>query len=280
MSKSRRLPYFDLLLHYLEKEDALVEQIMGRHVHWGYWPNGAPAKISPEEFACAAEALSQCVYGMANITEGMYVLDAGCGFGGTVESLNQQFTPLHLTGLNIDERQLHRAKKYTQAHYNNTVTWVQSNACTLPFSNSCFDALLAVECIFHFPSRKEFFQEAFRVLKPGGRLALSDFLPTTYLRPFMHLLSCCPGRSGFYGHADFRYDITAYRCLAEETGFQWVVHRDITSQILPTYSFLRSTAKQIPWSLSAVIETLLAEIANRSGILRYAVLAFEKPINK
>src|SRR5438034_5931485 len=45
----------------------------------------------------------------------------------------------------------------------------EADACALPFPDASFDRVLAVECIFHFPSRLRFLKEAARVLKPGGR---------------------------------------------------------------------------------------------------------------
>jgi ubiquinone/menaquinone biosynthesis C-methylase UbiE len=39
----------------------------------------------------------------------------------------------------------------------NAVHFVHGDACRLPFASAVFDRVLAVECIFHFPSRRQFF---------------------------------------------------------------------------------------------------------------------------
>ena len=275
----KQLPYFDYLLSSLKSNNETIEKSFGRHVHWGYWESPQQATLSVDDFAQAAENLSKLLFSAADIKDGHAVLDVGCGFGGTIASLNETHTGMRLVGLNIDERQLERARQQVQAIGNNSIEFHQGDACTLPFSDNSFDVVLAVECIFHFPSRDKFFKEAYRVLKPGGYLALSDFI----LSSFLPIRLRGQVNNGFFGACDVGYTKEKYLVLAKNHNFSVCVDKDITKNTLPTYNYLRSmfikkdkNISRASSPITAVLSTLAIEVVSRLRLLNYYVFSFRK----
>src|SRR6195952_4117602 len=171
------LPYFDLLMD--ERQDGgETGQLWETQVHWGYWANPKTADGTRADYTDAMEQMNGVLLAAGRVADGQRLLDVGCGFGGTIQQINAAHSGMELTGLNIDPRQLAAADAQTDPTHGNEIGWVEGDACQLPFEDDYFDRVLAVECIFHFPSRERFLAEAARVLKPGGYLAVSDFVPT------------------------------------------------------------------------------------------------------
>ena len=275
------LPYFDQVLRRLAAGDAQLERCFGNHVHWGYWQDPHTcARRARQEFPQAAEALTHLLLDQAHLQAGQSVLDVGCGFGGTIASLNQNWDGLALTGLNLDGRQIERARQLVQPRAANTIDWIVADACALPLAPASVDLVLAVECIFHFPSRHAFLQEVQRVLRPGGRLVLSDFVPCRPLAILLRLLQSlrgAPFSNGTYGPIDCRWDQRRYASQARLHGLELRSDADITAHTLPTYAVVRELFDAMG-AASAVRDTARIEQLSRWGWLRYRILSFSKPI--
>jgi ubiquinone/menaquinone biosynthesis C-methylase UbiE len=274
------MPYFDEIFARLEQPGSteLVDAFGARHVHWGYYADPSSTDDSVAGLQVAAEAMTRRLCDAANIRAGQQVLDVGCGFGGTIASLNERFSPLALTGLNIDPRQVERARTLVQAQPGNSVDFAEGDACRMPFAAASFERVLAVECIFHFPSRYRFFREASRVLKPGGRLTLCDFVPHGPTLPLLVPQFVAHGATiaSFYGRSNpVPCTRAAYAALARITGFRLDFDEDVTRHTLPTYPVVRRLTRTLGHQ-PGERATAHTERFARSGLIRYRILSFER----
>ncbi|MDZ7958935.1 MAG: methyltransferase domain-containing protein [Aulosira sp. DedQUE10] len=133
------LPYFDQLFGEIAQGHTEVIKAFGLHIHWGYWQNPALADGSIDDFASAAENLTTRVCDAGGAADGQSILDCDCGFGGTIASLSDRFHHLQLTGVNIDPRQLARAREQVQPRNHNHIEFVEGDACQLNFADNSFN---------------------------------------------------------------------------------------------------------------------------------------------
>ena len=291
-SRPFHLPYFDILLS-LRTEDAKGETDFD-FVHWGYWHD--PKEFVPgiADYKKAQESMNDEVLSAAYLHDGMKVLDVGCGFGGTIKTLNENYSDMELTGVNIDPRQLEVAGELVKPRLENRVNWLEADAVDIPLPDSCFDVVLAVECIFHFPSRQRFLSEAARLLKPGGCLVVSDFCganqvkndmdrvaPKSYVRNSFLRRKVRKWFGEGYGELGAEPGTDPpYRQMARNSGLELTLVRDITTNTLPTYDqilhFIRKVKKKTDIDTGSFIKsTYFLKWVSKLGLLRYVILAFE-----
>ncbi|GKZ34950.1 delta(24)-sterol C-methyltransferase [Aspergillus brasiliensis] len=112
------------------------------------------------------------------IKEGMSVLDVGCGLGGPAREI-AQFTNAHITGLNNNDYQIEKARRYTmQSGLQDKVSYHRGNFLQMDFEEATFDAAYAIEATLHAPTLEQVYSEIYRVLKPGGVFGVYEWLLT------------------------------------------------------------------------------------------------------
>jgi phosphoethanolamine N-methyltransferase len=109
--------------------------------------------------------------------EGLAVLDIGCGLGGIDVHLVRQHGAAMVTGIDIDQALIDRCAKLAEKRGVASQTeFICVDPGKLPFDNASFDAVTSKDSIIHIPDKHALAEDAFRVLKPGGWFAASDWL--------------------------------------------------------------------------------------------------------
>jgi tocopherol O-methyltransferase len=138
-------------------------------MHYGlWWPE-------TRHFGEALSNTHRMMQAWAQVKADEQVLDAGCGIGGSALWLGQE-TGSSVVGLSLSTRQIEQAKQLALARQlSDTVSFEVGDFCATRFPAASFDVVWAIESVCHAPEKAAFLREAYRLLRPGGRLVLCDF---------------------------------------------------------------------------------------------------------
>jgi ubiquinone/menaquinone biosynthesis C-methylase UbiE len=148
--------------HHEEYSDALVDFL---EVLWG---EGYLSPGGAEEVARVLEGVD---------LSAKRVLDIGCGSGGIALSLAGDHGAAHVTGIDVEDIVLGKARARAAARgLEGRVEFRKVAPGPLPFPDNRFDVVFSKDSIVHIPDKAAVFADIYRVLKPGGQLAMSDWL--------------------------------------------------------------------------------------------------------
>jgi ubiquinone/menaquinone biosynthesis C-methylase UbiE len=161
------------------------------------------------------------------------ILDAGCGVGGTMIYLAKNYPNTILIGINISNEQIEYANKFSeQREVKDQVTFLKRDYLNTGFPDKTFDAVYAIESMCHAYDKHIFVKEVKRILKPEGRLVILDGFrngeyPSKPSLEKQYALMCEGWAMRYKLDTQFRF-----KRYLEEEGFQDIVYRDITANIL------------------------------------------------
>jgi MPBQ/MSBQ methyltransferase len=236
------------------------------YFNFGYWGEGATSQRD------ASDALVDQLVQRITVRGGR-ILDVACGAGGTTRRLRLSYAPEEITAINISEVQLNAARDRVAG-----ATFLCMNATELKFPAGYFDAVICVEAAHHFNTRQTFFDEAFRVLKPGGSLVLSDMLFRSYPR-FLARFDDVP-------LANQLPDIASYYTQLGSAGFTGVSIEDATEACMKGFqrhlagwpaSEYRKGHMRLPTRLFASIFSKAFTVFLAASCKSYLIAAARKP---
>ena len=108
---------------------------------------------------------------------GLSVLDIGCGLGGVDIHLVSHHQANIVTGIDIEPELIIRCERLAHK-YNVTdrTNFVSVEPGKLPFADASFDMVTSKDSIIHIADKQALAADIFRLLKPGGWFAASDWL--------------------------------------------------------------------------------------------------------
>lgn len=269
-------------VHY-DELDPFYREIWGEHVHHGFWETGQ------ESPAQATEALIRHLAARLDFLPGQAVCDIGCGYGATASYFAAHYG-VEVTGFTVSAAQAGRARALRPAAGRVTILCEDWLANTQPAQT--FARAYAVESSEHMPEKQVFFDQAFRVLAPGGRLAICAWLAADAPRGWevRHLLEpiCREGRLPGMG-TEAEYDD-----FARAAGFIVRPSEDLSSRVSrtwwicfarllkglvsrPDYRKFLLDARARNRVFALTLPRLM--LAYATGAMRYGLLVYDKPID-
>ena len=129
-----------------------------------------------DEFHIRGRAATLELARAAGLRSTMRVLDIGSGIGGTSRCLAKEFG-CRVTGIDLTDEYCQVASMLTaKVGLDELVDYRQGDATNLPFEDNEFDVVWTEHVAMNIPDKRRFYSEMYRVLKPGGTLAIYDFL--------------------------------------------------------------------------------------------------------
>ncbi|MBV8540234.1 MAG: methyltransferase domain-containing protein [Pseudonocardiales bacterium] len=139
-------------------------------VHFGYTDAGTRGHTD------ALKNMNRVLADRVRIQPGERVLDAGCGVGGSSLWLAAE-RGARVVGITLAARQAAMARSHAARRgLTDRVHFDVADFTATPFPDASFDIVWAVESLCHAPRKAAFYQEAARLLRPGGRVVVADFV--------------------------------------------------------------------------------------------------------
>ena len=196
-------------------------------MHFGYYDAHTRGHVQ------SLRRMTSHLAALAGISSADRVMDAGCGLGGCAVWLARH-RGCHVTGVNITPYQVAAARELARrAGVSGSVEFVEADFADTGLPGGAFTVVWALESSVHARDKGAFLREAHRLLRPGGRLMISEYMlrdsPTITDAEAADLQTMCEGwvMPRLLSEAQ-------YRELLAEHGFGKVEAADLSRNVAPS----------------------------------------------
>ena len=166
--------WYEFLPWYSRRQGATFSTM-----NWGYDEEGLSLGVNGD----AAERYPLQLYHVlvrdVDVEDG-YIVDVSCGRGGGIDYLTRARRPRRALGIDFSERNVATCRRAFDAE-GSPLRFRHGAAEKTGLAENEVDVVVSVEASHCYPNTDAFLEESSRILKPGGTLAWTDFLPTEEL---------------------------------------------------------------------------------------------------
>ena len=200
------------------------------YMNFGLWEDGGT------DYARAAERLVERLGELLGLAPGARLVDAACGRGTQDLFLLDRFGDVTIDAVDITARNVELATAQAAARVGaGTVRFHRASATRLPFPDESFTHAICVEAAHHFDTREAYLREAYRVLQPGGAIALADIAMRRSPHGAVEAGLVRAATTLWRIPAVNLVDVDGYRAVVERCGFRLEVLDRVGERTFPGY---------------------------------------------
>lgn len=110
------------------------------------------------------------------------LLEVGSGVGAQTEILLRRFPKVHVTGIDLNTKQIEAAKKFmaTQPGAQGRYEFQQMSADDIKFESNSFEGAYLCWILEHVPNPAQVLSEVRRVLRPGSEIVVTEVMNSSF----------------------------------------------------------------------------------------------------